>query len=464
MFQRPGRRLLQSLMLLALLLPILVACGGSGQPPATTTSSSVAASSSPASSVAASASASASVAASAPATSPDASTQPSEAATTAPVETATASEQPSAAPSPAAGAGNDILPKKLEYGAVATLYYTDADRALKLADIAGFDWIRQQVAWNETEVADRTFGFQELDKIVNTVVANNKKLLLSLVKSPDWATGRPGDNGLPQNNEDFARFAREIVKRYKGKIQAIEVWNEQNLAVENGGRVTPEDAGRYVELLKAAYTAIKQEDPSIAVIAGALSSTGVTEINTAVDDITYLKAMYAYNSGEIKNYMDAQGFHPASALNPPDTLWPDEPGPGCNSEPKRWCDSRTHYFRHIEDVRQVMVDNGLADKQVWITEMGWATENVTPGYEYGNEISFTQQADYLEGALFRTLTQYNYVGVVFIWNLNFAVTWGQAGNPKHEQAAFGLLNPDWSPRESFSRVQGFINYVRTQGQ
>lgn len=356
------------------------------------------------------------------------------------------------------------MPTRLEYGAAAQLFYTDAQRVMALSGFAGFDWIRQQVPWKDIETPDRTFGFDELDRIVDTVNGANTKLMLSVVKSPDWATGKQGDNGLPLNPEDYGRFVSELARRYKGKVQAIEVWNEQNLAVENGGRVAAEDASRYVELLKVAYRAIKEVDPSIVVVAGALSSTGVTEVNTAVDDITYLKAMYAYNNGEIKNYMDAQGYHPASALNPPDTLYPEAPGPGCSKTPTQWCESRTHYFRHIEDVRQVMVDSGLGDKQVWITEMGWATQNNTPGYEYGNQISFTQQADYLEGALFRTLTQYDYVGVVFIWNLNFAVTWGQSGNPLHEQAAFGLLNPDYSPREAFTRVQGFINYQRSQGQ
>lgn len=451
-----GRRVWNALMLLGLILPLLAACGGPAAAPGASASPSAAASAAPSAPAASSSAAPSSSAAAS--SSPSAAAVPSDTATAAP-------ESPSAAPSEAATqtSENPNMPDELQYGSVATLYYTDAERVLTLADIAGFDWIRQQVQWRETEVADRTFGFQELDKIVATVAGHNKKLLLSLVKSPDWATGRAGDNGLPQNNEDFARFAREIVKQYKGRVHAIEVWNEQNLAVENGGQVKPEDAGRYVEMLKATYTAIKAEDPSVVVIAGALSSTGVTEVNTAVDDITYYKAMYEYNGGEIKNYMDAQGFHPAAALNPPETLWPETPGPGC-ADGNRWCDSPTHYFRHIENVRRVMVENGLADKQIWITEMGWATKNNSPGYEYGNEISLDQQAEYLEGALFRTLTQYDYVGVVFIWNLNFAITWELAGNPEHEQAAFGLLNPDWSPRPSFSRVQGFINAVRTQGQ
>ena len=345
-----------------------------------------------------------------------------------------------------------------EFGAVAHLYYTDRERVVQLADNAGFEWIRQQVPWKDTERPDRTFVFDQLDLIVEAVHAKGQKLMLSVVKAPDFLTGRKDDNGLPTNPQDFGRFVEALAERYKGKVQAIEIWNEQNLAVENGGRVVPEDAARYVELLKAAYPRVKAVDPTIVVVAGALSSTGVTQPELAVDDITYLKTMYAYNDGEIKQYFDAQGFHPASAANPPDKKFPEDPGdaPGWNDHP-------THFFRHIEDVRAVMEQAGMGDRKIWITEMGWATANTTPGYEYGQLVSFEQQAAYLEDALRRTADEYGaWVGAVFIWNLNFAVLWGEQGNPQHEQAAFGLLNPDWSPRPAFSAIQNVLHAMKQQ--
>lgn len=447
--KRGPRQLWAIGLLMSLLLPLLIACsapvesgnGGATTAPTADASPSPAATATPPSSAA----------------TPDTETPTAESPLP---DVATPTAEAVVTPTPDTAAAHPNIPTRLEYGAVATLYYTDAERVVTLADIAGFDWIRQQVEWKDTEVIDRTFGFQELDKVVETVASKNLKLLLSVVKSPDWATGRPGDHGLPQNPEDYGRFVEEIVKRYKGKVHAIEVWNEQNLAVENGGRVVPEDAGRYVELLKVAYRRIKAVDPTVVVVAGALSSSGENNPERAVDDLTYYKEMFTYNNGEIRDYMDAQGFHPATTLNPPDALYPTEPGPGCAKNPPEWCEDPTHYFRHIENVRRVMEEHGLGDKQIWITEMGWATQNNTPGYEYGNQVSLEQQADYLEGALFRILHDYKYVGVAFIWNLNFAVTWGQAGNPLHEQASFGLLNPDWSPRPSFTRVQGFINAAR----
>ena len=46
----------------------------------------------------------------------------------------------------------------------------------------------------------------------------------------------------------------------KGKVKAIEVWNEQNLWYEWGHE--PLNAGRYVDLLCRAYRAIKAADPA----------------------------------------------------------------------------------------------------------------------------------------------------------------------------------------------------------
>jgi hypothetical protein len=34
----------------------------------------------------------------------------------------------------------------------------------------------------------------------------------------------------------------------------------------------------------------------------------------------------------------------------------------------------------------------------------------------------------------------------------------------HEQASFGILNPDWSPRPAFNAVQGFMNYIKQEGR
>ena len=46
-----------------------------------------------------------------------------------------------------------------------------------------------------------------------------------------------------------------MATRYRGRVQAYELWNEQNLAREAGdGNVTPDN---YLPLLRAGYTGVK---------------------------------------------------------------------------------------------------------------------------------------------------------------------------------------------------------------
>jgi polysaccharide biosynthesis protein PslG len=280
---------------------------------------------------------------------------------------------------------------------------------------------------------------------------------VNVVRSP---TAYNASNGLPDDPATFANFMGLLAERYKGRIHAYEVWNEPNLAHETGGTIRPEDVGRYVEMLKLAYTTIKAIDPDAIVLAAASSSSAVTNPSIALADEEFYRLMYTYNDGEVRNYFDVQAVHPGGAANPPDTLWPDSPSfiEGCLPAPDRcWNDDETHYFRHIENVRRWMEQYGMGDKEVWITEYGWATENNTPGFEFGNFVSREQQAEYITGAIRRTFEEYPYVGNMFLWNMNFAVTKAENGlDPNHEQASFGLLNPDWSPRPSYLAVQSLI--------
>lgn len=357
---------------------------------------------------------------------------------------------------PIAGLGQPLRTAQLEYGAAAQLYYTDRNRALTLMNNARFDWVRQQIQWKDIEGPKGSFGWGELDSIVADANAKNIKVMLSIVRAPSWARV-DGTNGMPDNVKDMGDFVEALSTRYKGKVQAYEIWNEQNLAHENGGSKESIDVARYMEMLIESYNRIKAIDPDAFVISGALTSTG--DSPTAIDDMTYFEQMFTYKDGIIKRYVDGIGFHPSPSYNPPDTLWPDQPGPGPG-----WRDHPSHYFRHIENLKNLMDKQGLNDFQVWITEFGWATQNETPGYEYGNSISFDQQAEYVLGALQKTRNDYPFVAVMIVWNLNFAILWNEQNPPQplHEQASFSILNTDWSPRPVYDKMQGFINAVKTE--
>jgi len=256
---------------------------------------------------------------------------------------------------------------------------------------------------------------------------------------------------MPADPNDLGDFLHAMATRYAGRIQAYEVWNEQNYAVENAGYV--QGPGRYVELLKVAYTRIKEADPYAFVLLGPLTPTGVNDPTIAIDDITYLRRMYEYNGGEVRWYFDVLAAHVAGVHNPPDTLWPDNPGPGPG-----WVDHPTFYFRHVENIRKVMEEYGDGDKQIWITEFGWASlENIgdtpAPGYEYALNNTEQEQADYLVQALEMGRTTYQpWLGAMFIWNLNFSTI----TPPTDEKAPFSLLRADWSLRPAYKAVRDYI--------
>jgi hypothetical protein len=390
-----------------------------------------------------------------------------EAPTTAPTTPAAGGEtQPTSAPAQPSGGEQPTTPTQpsasprnpdyLEFGVVAHLYYTDRDRVLQLTQNAGFDWVRQQIYWRDIEdPTNNVWAWDEIDRIVETTNAYGRKLLVNVVRSP---TAYSATNGLPDDPNSFANFMAVLTERYKGKIHAYEIWNEPNLAHETGGTIRPEDVGRYVEMLKLAYERIKAIDPEAVVLAAASSSTGVTNESIALSDEDFYRAMYTYNGGEVRNYFDVQAVHPGGSANPPETMWPDNP-----STAQGWTDHPTFYFRHVENVRTWMEQYGMADKEVWITEYGWATQNITPGYEFGNQVDFEEQAQYVEGAMRLVHERYPWIGNMFLWNMNFAVTKVENGlDPLHEQASFGILNPDWSPRPSFLAAQSTMAAIRAE--
>lgn len=344
---------------------------------------------------------------------------------------------------------NYAVTERFRYGINATLYYTDRDRALKLVSDAGFGWVRQQVHWKDHQRADGTILWGELDAIVAAAQAQGPKLLLAVTHAPDWATGLPGVAGLPDRAHlpDYARFLGALAERYRGHVHAYQIWNEINLATENGVQPIPAPA-YYVEMLSLASTAIRAADPDALVISSSLAPTEwAGDPDVAVSDLAYFRQLFA--DPRFWLHIDAVGVHVFGCANPPESFWPDAPGPGPG-----WNDSREFYFRRVEDVRRLMVERGYGDRQIWITEFGWTTANTTPGHEFGQFVDPQEQAAYLVRALEMGRDDYApWLGAMFVWNLNFAVAWQAAGDPLHQMAGYSILNGDWSPRPAYEALR-----------
>ncbi|HUP27724.1 MAG TPA: hypothetical protein VM409_04755 [Chloroflexia bacterium] len=338
------------------------------------------------------------------------------------------------------------------YGFNAQLYYTDKDRVQQKAREAGFTWLRQQVAWEDLQGVNRLFAWGELDNVVESAARNKNKIVLSVAKSPRWASPKTL-RGMPDNPADFGNLMYMMARRYKGKVRAYEVWNEQNLRGESGG---PVNVAQYIELLKYGYSGIKYGDPDAAVLFGGLTPVGINNPDVAVDDVKYLEQAYAYQGGVMRNYFDVLGAHPGSNSNSPDQLFPENPGTGkcppifASQEGTCWKNHPSFYFRRIEQQYAVMAANGDANKQMWLTEFGWSTYNTAKGYEYGQLISPETQAQYLVRAFEKGKNDYPWMGVMFVWNLNFSTL----GLPDDdEKVPWSVINKDFSPRPAFTALK-----------
>lgn len=325
----------------------------------------------------------------------------------------------------------------LRYGMQAHMYFQDQPRILGMITGAGFGWLKQQIRWESVEPQRGAINWGDLDPIVANASAAGVKLLFSVVTSPSWARADHRPDGPPDNYADLGNFIAAMAARYRGRVQAYEVWNEQNFSREwGGGTINP---GGYVELLKAVYPRVKQADPNALVISGALTPTGVMDPNIAMDDLWYLEQMYAYQGGVLKTVCDGIGAHMAGYNNAPED-WVDYhtvDTPGFKSHP-------SFYFRRIDQLHDVMARYG-DNKQMWITEYEWASAQppVPAGYEWTTHLSEAQVADFYVRSIQSIRTSRPWVGAIFVWNLN----WRTFADPhSNECAIFGILNSDWSPR------------------
>jgi hypothetical protein len=319
----------------------------------------------------------------------------------------------------------------------------------------GFNWVKVQIEWKYFEPVKGQYDWGEIDRLVESCNANGLKLLFSVVKAPKWARPPNTDfsvEGPPANPQDFADFLSAMAARYKGRVQAYEIWNEQNLHYEWGNE--PLDPARYVRLLAAAYRAIKAQDPNAIVVSGALTPTGAPP-PLAMDDFTYLELMY---QAGLKYYCDAVGAHPSGYNVAPWVYggaeacqFIQQQGSGfigpCASPHHSWSFRST-----MEGYRNIMLKYGDGAKRIWPTEFGWASTDglgapPAKGYEYAADNTAEEQAQWLVKA-YQMGRNWGWVGVMFTWNLNF----GPACGPFDEKAAFGILLPNWTPRPAYNQL------------
>ena len=272
--------------------------------------------------------------------------------------------------------------------------------------------------------------------------ANGIRIIARIDFQPAWARKDLAENGPPDNYQDYADFISAFVARYRpgsalGTVDAIEVWNEVNLNREWGNTaISRQQAADYVRFLGLAYRAAHTAQPNIVIITAGLSPTGV-KTSEAWDDAEYLQWLFDAGLKGGVNY-DVLGAHG-------NTQAPEVEAP-LNSLPA--FGDPSFYFRRVEQLREIQVRAGDADRQIWLLEFGWTADMIHPNYAWF-AVTEQKKADNIVKA-FQYARQHwaPWIGVMTVWTLSHP-SW----TPADEKYWWAIDNPDGTPRAALNAVK-----------
>jgi hypothetical protein len=294
----------------------------------------------------------------------------------------------------------------------------DLEARLDLMQTAGIKWGRQDFTWSRIESKPGVYDWQAYDTLVDTCRAHGLLLFGNLAYGPSFHDPR-----TPEGVEAYCAFAREVVKRYRGKVDFWQIWNEPNGGFWKG---TPE---QYAALLAAAGRAIHEASPDAKVLG----------LNMAFCDVLWAERIL---KAVPYDCFDVACFHP---YRPPSA--PEEPFDWWELDQyvKSWHRNdltadyplvRMTFLEQTEELIEVMKRFG-EPKPIWITEICWNT-HIHP---YGT--SELRQADLL--VRFHVLAMASgRIDKVFWWTLK------DGGDRQFDQADMvGLVRADLEPKYAY---------------
>ncbi|HEY8742578.1 MAG TPA: hypothetical protein VIU62_05740, partial [Chloroflexota bacterium] len=217
----------------------------------------------------------------------------------------------------------------------------------------------------------------------------------------------------------YARYMATFVRRYRGRLGYLVVWNEPNTSFEWGYQ--PPDPAGYAAMLRAVYSAVKTADPQIQVVSAGLAANLATG-GIAVNDLTYLDAMYAAGAAP---YFDVLGIHAYGDIHPA----------GDPADPQQL------NFQRALLQRAIMVRHGDEAKAALITEAGWNdaprwTHAVSPAARIANTLE-----------AYRLAETWPWLLALCVWEFRLPDRTGTA------QDYSTFVEKDFTPRAIYDAVQ-----------
>ncbi len=148
----------------------------------------------------------------------------------------------------------------------ATSWFAHGDpvnqrRLSSLAALAGVNWIRDRLRWREIQPAASDFAsLTTYDEAAELQSGAGLKVLQVFHDTPEWARDGAGRGQFSRDLRHVFRFCEATSRRFGGKVQAWEPWNEAN--VESFGGHTVDEMCAYQ---KAAWLGFKAGDRNVTV-------------------------------------------------------------------------------------------------------------------------------------------------------------------------------------------------------
>lgn len=257
--------------------------------------------------------------------------------------------------------------------------------------VAGMSWVKKQWRWEPGQDPGNAAG------MIEEAHAHGFRILLGIV----------GDGAKVNDGGYFEAYASFVGGVAALGADGIEVWNEPNIDREWAyGSIDP---GRYTELLRQSYYAIKGANANTLVVSGAPAPTGYFGGCSGIgcDDNLYLAGMAAAGAA---NYMDCVGVHYNEGILPPTSTSGDPRG------------NSTHYTRYYGSMVDVYSRAFGGSRQLCFTELGYLTpEGYGPlpaGFDWASNVTVGQHAAWLDQVVSMAANS-GRIRLLIIWNVDF---------------------------------------------
>ncbi|MBW8060736.1 MAG: hypothetical protein FVQ78_10570 [Solirubrobacterales bacterium] len=226
--------------------------------------------------------------------------------------------------------------------------------------------VRWPVSWSAVQpTPDGGYDWSGFDAVVKTAARRRLRVLPFLYATPGWLARKPTTLpvGSARQRRAWAAFLRAAVQRYgphgefwrehwagsgdfvpRVPLREWQVWNEANFFYF----AKPASPTRYARLLKISHRAIKRAEPGAKVILSGLFGDPTAKPPNAMSAADFLARLYKVRG--IKAAFDGVALHP-------------------------YAEDAKALKQLTEGLRRVILANRDAGVRLYVTEMGWGSQN-----------------------------------------------------------------------------------------